>query len=40
IAISEDDNLIIPDSETIIIPGMKVLVLAKREIANKVRKML
>jgi len=40
IAIIEDENLIIPEQETIIVPGMKILILAKRDVANKVRKML
>ena len=37
IAIYEGENLIIPSADTIIKPGTKVLILAKREIADKVR---
>lgn len=38
VALYEDNNLYIPDPETVIKVGSKVLILAKREIANKVRK--
>ena len=38
IAIVEDDNLIIPDKKTKIEAGNKILILAKREVADKVRK--
>ncbi len=38
VALYEDNNLFIPDPETVIKVGSKVLILAKREIANKVRK--
>ena len=39
VALYEDDDLTIPDPDTIIKVGSKVLILAKREVANKVRKM-
>lgn len=40
IAIYEGDNLIIPSTDTIVRPGTKVLILAKREIADKVRNLI
>ncbi len=40
IAIREHDKLKIPDSDTIIKPGAKILVLAKREVADKIRKLV
>jgi len=39
VALYEDNNLTIPGPDTVIKVGAKVLILAKREIANKVRKM-
>ena len=39
VAIYEDENLIIPSPDDVIRVGSKVLILAKREIANKVRKL-
>ncbi len=38
VALYEHDNLIIPDLETEVNVGAKILILAKREIAEKVRK--
>jgi len=38
VALYEDDNLIIPGADDIIKVGSKVLILAKRDIANNVRK--
>jgi len=38
VALYEDNNLFIPDPDSVIKVGSKVLILAKREIANKVRK--
>tara|TARA_Y100000310_G_scaffold343912_1_gene453866 strand:+ start:7021 stop:7674 length:654 start_codon:yes stop_codon:yes gene_type:complete len=38
VALYENDNLIIPDKETEINVGSKILILAKRDIAEKVRK--
>lgn len=38
VALYENNNLYIPDLETVIKVGSKVLILAKREIASKVRK--
>jgi len=40
IAICEGENLIIPGTDTVIKPGTKVLILAKREIADKVRSLI
>ncbi|MFH1752465.1 MAG: NAD-binding protein [archaeon] len=40
IAVYEDHKLIIPSPSTMIEPGMKILILAKREVADKVKKML
>jgi len=40
IAIYEGENLIIPSADTVIKPGTKVLILAKREIADKVRSLI
>ncbi|MCD6247144.1 MAG: NAD-binding protein [Candidatus Diapherotrites archaeon] len=40
IAIYEGEKLIIPSTDTIIKPGTKVLILAKREIADKVRSLI
>jgi trk system potassium uptake protein TrkA len=40
VAIFEDKNLVIPDAETLIKPGQKILILAKREIAESVRKII
>lgn len=39
VALYEENNLTIPDPDTVIRVGSKVLILAKREIANKVRKL-
>jgi trk system potassium uptake protein len=38
VALYKYDNLIIPDPETMIDAGTKILILAKREVAEKVRK--
>ena len=38
IAVYENDNLIIPDKDTTLRVGSKILILAKREIAEEVRK--
>ncbi|MCR4334956.1 MAG: NAD-binding protein [archaeon] len=38
VALYENDNLIIPDKDTVINVGSKILILAKREVAEKVRK--
>jgi len=38
VALYENENLIIPDKETEINVGSKILILAKREVAEKVRK--
>ncbi|MAG22047.1 MAG: potassium transporter TrkA [Candidatus Diapherotrites archaeon] len=40
VALFEGKNLVIPDSETLVKPGQKILILAKREIAEKVRKII
>jgi len=40
VALYEDNNLIIPDGETVITVGSKVLILAKREVADSVRKII
>ncbi|PIN84932.1 MAG: potassium transporter TrkA, partial [Candidatus Diapherotrites archaeon CG11_big_fil_rev_8_21_14_0_20_37_9] len=40
VAVYEHDNLIIPDPETEINVGAKILILAKRDIAEKVRKQM
>lgn len=40
IAIYEGENLIIPSTDTVIRPGTKVLILAKREVADKVRNLI
>ncbi len=40
VALYEENNLIIPDLETVIKVGSKVLILAKREVADKVRKII
>lgn len=40
VAIYENSNLIIPEADTEINKGAKVLILAKRDIAEKVRKMI
>ncbi len=40
IAIYEGNELIIPSADTVIKPGTKVLILAKREVADKVRSLI
>ncbi|MFH1391101.1 MAG: NAD-binding protein [Candidatus Diapherotrites archaeon] len=40
VALYENDNLIIPDKDTEINVGSKILILAKREVAEKVRKLI
>ena len=40
VALYEDNNLTIPDAETVITVGSKVLILAKREVADSVRKIV
>ena len=40
IALYEDDNLIIPNPNSVIKAGNKILVLAKRDVADKVRKIV
>ena len=40
IAICEEDMLVIPSPDTIIKPGTKILILAKREVADKVRALI
>ncbi len=40
VALLDNKNLVIPDGDTIVKPGQKILILAKREIAEKVRQSL
>lgn len=40
VAVYKHDNLVIPESETVIDAGSKILILAKREVVEKVRKMI
>lgn len=40
VAVYENENLIIPDKDTELNVGSKILILAKREIAEKVRKLI
>ncbi len=40
VALYEDNNLVIPDPESVIRVGSKVLILAKREVADSVRKII
>jgi trk system potassium uptake protein TrkA len=40
VALFEGKNLLIPDAETLVKTGQKILILAKREAAEKVRKMV
>lgn len=40
VAIIQGEDLFIPKDETLILPGQKLLILAKREVADKVRKIV
>ena len=40
VALFEGKNLVLPDAETLVKPGQKILILAKREVAEKVRQIV